>query len=286
MVGVFNSIGSDVPKNAGSFRRIDVHLRENCITGIPLHPTSCSVATTNVADRVANAVQRAFAAIDAETGMAEVGAVIPPSTGVISGKDPATGAAYVNQLFLGFTGGAASAHADCWMTIGHVGNGGGCYQDSIELDELYHPILVTERRLLTDTEGAGKYTGAPSLRVEFGPLAGSFEIGYVSDGAINGPKGAAGGHAGGNAAQLRRQSDGELVELPACAQEVIRAGETIISISCGGGGFGDPSQRKPQLVAAAVRNGLISRERAASVYKVVLDERGSVDRGGTEALRR
>ena len=33
-------------------------LRENCAVGIPRHPASCSTATTNLADRVANAVQR------------------------------------------------------------------------------------------------------------------------------------------------------------------------------------------------------------------------------------
>ena len=51
LCGVFDSIGPGVPANAGSYRRIDVRLREGCIVGIPRHPTSCSVATTNLADR-------------------------------------------------------------------------------------------------------------------------------------------------------------------------------------------------------------------------------------------
>ncbi|HEY4820352.1 MAG TPA: hydantoinase B/oxoprolinase family protein, partial [Xanthobacteraceae bacterium] len=50
MVGVFNSLPQSVPANAGSFRRVEVRLRENCIVGIPHHPTSTSVATTNLAD--------------------------------------------------------------------------------------------------------------------------------------------------------------------------------------------------------------------------------------------
>jgi N-methylhydantoinase B len=45
VTGVFNSIDPGVPHNAGSFRRITVHLRENCVVGIPRFPTSCSVAT-------------------------------------------------------------------------------------------------------------------------------------------------------------------------------------------------------------------------------------------------
>jgi N-methylhydantoinase B len=85
MVGIFNSIDHTVPKNAGAFRRIDIALRENCVVGIPRHPTSTSVATTNVADRVANAVQAAIADIAEGRGMAECGAVIPPAVGVISG---------------------------------------------------------------------------------------------------------------------------------------------------------------------------------------------------------
>ena len=61
LLGVFNSIDHTVPKNAGSYRRVCVALRENCVAGIPLHPTSCSVATTNIADHVANPVQAAIA---------------------------------------------------------------------------------------------------------------------------------------------------------------------------------------------------------------------------------
>ena len=62
MVGVYNGIiDHTVPPNAGSFRRVDILLRENCCCGIPKHPYSCSVATTNLADRVSGPVQTAIA---------------------------------------------------------------------------------------------------------------------------------------------------------------------------------------------------------------------------------
>ena len=131
LIGVFNSIDHSVPKNAGAFRRVNLHLKENCVAGIPRHPTSCSVATTNVADRVAASVQRAMAQLGEGVGMAEVGAVIPPSSAVVSGRDPRTGKPFVNQLFLGCTGGAGNPHADCWLTYTHVGNGGLCFIDSV-----------------------------------------------------------------------------------------------------------------------------------------------------------
>ena len=38
MTGVFNSIDPDIPHNAGTFRRVKVKLRENCVVGIPTLP--------------------------------------------------------------------------------------------------------------------------------------------------------------------------------------------------------------------------------------------------------
>ena len=46
--------------NAGSFRRIQVLLRENCAVGVPRHPASCSMATTTIADRALAMVYGAF----------------------------------------------------------------------------------------------------------------------------------------------------------------------------------------------------------------------------------
>ncbi|RUX90082.1 hydantoinase B/oxoprolinase family protein, partial [Mesorhizobium sp. M2A.F.Ca.ET.040.01.1.1] len=52
LTAVFNGIGGDIPRNAGSFRRVDVKIREGSITGGGAHPASFSLATTNVGDRL------------------------------------------------------------------------------------------------------------------------------------------------------------------------------------------------------------------------------------------
>lgn len=285
MVGVFNSLPPDVPKNAGSFRRLDIKLRDGCVVGIPRHPTSTSVATTNVADRVANAVQCAMAEVAKGTGLAECGAIMPPCSGVVSGVHPRTGQAFINQLFLGLTGGAASAETDAWLTIGHVGNAGLIYIDSVELDELRQPLHVHARRLLPDTEGAGRRRGAQALLVEFGPAGCDVAVNYVSDGVINGPAGVRGGLGGGCASQFLVRADGGVEELPGCAQIVMRPGERVRSITTGGGGYGPPGEREPERVAHDVREGLLSRERAGNVYNVLLDPAGRVDADGTARLR-
>ena len=126
MIGVFNAIGRDVPPNAGSFRRLSVLLRENCVVGIPRFPASCSVATTNLADRVGNAVQRGLAELCDGVGLAEVGLSLPAAWAVICGTDPRhDGRPFINQLILsGVTGGSGGPDADGWLTIGGIGDAG------------------------------------------------------------------------------------------------------------------------------------------------------------------
>ena len=283
-LGVLNSIGADLPRNGGALRRIKVDLRENCIVGVPVHPTSCSLATTNIADRATAATQKAFAQIGENLGMAEVGAINPPAKGVLSGVDPRTGKRFINQLFLGSTGGPGTAQGDAWLTYSHVGNGAMAYIESIEMAELHHPILVRERALLPDSEGAGKHCGAPSLRISLEALDTSLTLVYASDGTINRAAGIRGGLAGGAAAQYLIEFDDTRKELPPASQLLMQPGQLIVSIGTGGGGYGPPAQRDPHRVAADVRAGLISKERAASVYRVAV-QGGEVDESGTLRLR-
>lgn len=283
MVGIFNSIDHTVPKNEGSFRRIKIHLRDGCIVGRPRHPTSCSVATTNIADRVANPVQAALAELADGLGQAETGALIPPSCGVVSGVHE--GHPFVNEVYLGCTGGAGTPWTDGWLTILHVGNAGMCYQDSIEIDELRHPIFVHARRLIADSEGAGRFRGALGAYSEFAPVDCEMTVAYVSDGNINPAAGVRGGLSGANSAQYRRKGDGSLEPVPACAEVLIRADETMVSISCGGGGYGHPHERAVERVLHDVREGWVSRERAASLYGVAITDGLEINPKETARLR-
>ncbi|MDP2410045.1 MAG: hydantoinase B/oxoprolinase family protein [Pseudolabrys sp.] len=285
MIGVFNSVDPSVPKNAGAFRRIAVHLKEGGVVGIPQHPISCSASTTNLADRVQNATQLALAAISEHLGMGEIGCFCPPSTSVVSGIDPRSGKAYVNQLFLGHTAGAGYASEDAWLTMLHAGNGGMCFMDSIELDEVYTPILVKTRRLIADSEGAGQYRGAPGILVEFGPVGAAMQAVFVADGNINNPKGARGGSAAAPSAQFIRQRDGTLRPLPQYCDTWIGDGETLVSVACGGGGYGSAANRDPERVCKDVQEGLVTRQRAESVYGTVLTPDLQVDIEATERLR-
>lgn len=286
MVGVFNSLGAGIPANAGSFRRICVRLRENCVAGVPRHPVSCSTATTGVADRVTNAVQRAMADFGDEFGMAECGLGIPATAAFISGKDSRRNSAtYVNMLTLGQTCGAGTPWSDGWLTIAHVGNGGQVMRDSTEIDELMYPIRIWVDRVVADSEGAGRQRGAPSGEVEWGPVDTAMEGMWSSDGNTFPALGARGGGAGAKARQFKRSRDGSLSPLDAFGGVRLEPGESVVAFSCGGGGYGSPLERKAERVAHDVAERLVSPARAASVYGVVVDASGKLDRAATAEMR-
>ncbi len=286
MIGVFDSIATEVPPNAGSFRRISVLLREGCVAGIPIHPTSCSLATTNVADRVTNAIHRAVAEQAEGFGMAEGGAVATASNAVISGRDPRAGdATFVNHLVLADTCGQASPSEDGWLVMGSAGGAGQGFCDSIEVDESLYPIRIAVRGLVADSEGAGRFRGAPSSIVEYGPADCTLTVMIGSDGELNPPLGARGGHTGAASRHTTRDAEGALTERARCGEIVLKPGETVIGISCAGGGYGPPIERDPARVKHDVDEGYVTRARAEAVYGVVLDPTGAVDSRATTALR-
>ena len=286
MVGTFNSLGLDVPTNAGSFRRLKVDLRENCVVGIPRHPTSCSVATQNVADRLTSAVQLAFANLAEGLGLAETGAVQTAAQAVVSGRDPAHGnRPFVDQLILGDTLGTGGPKADGWLAMITTGTAGMSFYDSIEVDELRHPIIVYQRRLVPDTEGPGRQRDAPSSLVELGPRLTEMDVLYQSDGTHNPPQGARGGGPGGAARNTIRRADGTIEVANGWSQVKLNPGDAVTGISCGGGGYGPPAERVPAAVAADVAAGLVSPKRAREVYKVAVDAAGHLDETATETLR-
>jgi N-methylhydantoinase B len=287
LCGIFDSIEPNVPANAGSYRRVRVLLREGCVVGIPRHPTSCSVATTNLADRLVNAVQRAFAQLGEEIGMADAaGSSLPASCGVVSGFDPRNdNAAFINVLILGAGGGPGTRVSDGWLTIACMGNAGMPFYDSIEVDELHHPILIHRRALRPDSEGAGRFRGAPGAEIEYGPMDCDVEVGFACDGVIFPAQGVRGGHPGATAMMALRRRDGTLVELPGNTQTQVASGESLLSLTAGGGGYGSPVERPAESVAHDVAERWISVDRAAEVYGVVIDASGKVDPDRTRRRR-
>ena len=286
MAGVFSSLRQQPPLNTGSYRRIDIRLRENCVVGIPRHPFSCSVATTNLAEQVSRGVALAIAQLGEGFGLAEAGKHMPPALAVISGYDPREGRGrFQNFLCLLLCNGPGAPSADGWLTTIGLGVAGLQYHDSIEVDEMKYPILVTAQYLLPDTEGKGRHIGSPSAYVEYKPVDTKIEVLFTSDGTINAPIGVRGGGNGNRAQQFKRNRHGKLEPLQICEHVIIEPDESIVSICTGAGGYGPPLERDPEKVVYDFSELLVSRKRAREVYGVIMNRQNQVDIKKTTELR-
>ncbi len=289
VTGIFNVLDADIPHNHGTIRRINVLLRENCIVGYPIHPTSCSMATSNVADRLINVTQSALSQATG-FGVAEGGASLGAGTGVIAGKDQRRGnAPFVNQLVITAMGGAASAMADGWLTMGVPVTGGLLMRDSVEIDELKYPIIIDKVVAVPDSGGAGKHRGGASTRVEYGPRFANMSVAVMADSKINPARGAQGGLAGRpHYIALRDIDTGVETEIASFGVFDVGVRQRIVGIDAGGGGFGQPWLRDPARVLDDVLEGWVTAESAAQVYGVAFsgsDQALAVDAQATAALR-
>jgi N-methylhydantoinase B len=291
MAGIFNSIDADVPRNSGSFSRIRLHIRRGSVCGGPVFPSSCSLATTNVSDRMVNLVQASFAQIGDGWGLAEGGIGMGAGCAVVSGLDPRIGGSpFVNQLFLTNSGGPASATADGWVTYGLPVAAGLMYRDSVEIDELKHPMEVQYIRLLPGTGGAGRYRGAPCMETGYIARTVRMETIWPCDGTHFPARGVRGGQDGASASHQLVRRDGSVEPLPNIVVLSIKEGEAVQGRHAAGGGYGSPLDRDPRRVLEDVLEGWETLERARDVYGVsfsgrVEDDTLRIDEAATARLR-
>ncbi|MDR6989174.1 N-methylhydantoinase B [Paenarthrobacter nitroguajacolicus] len=285
LAGILSGIPENLPSNAGTFRRVEVLLRDGCAVGVPKHPYSCSSGTTNLADRVVNIVQAAFSQIDDGYGTAEGAAGQAPAKSVISGTDERNGNPYVNQILVGGVGGPATPYVDGWPTYQRPVCGALLYHDSVEVDEQRYPILVHERTLVADSGGAGRQRGGLATRVTMEPRGESVTLTYGIEGKINPPKGVRGGHNGAEpSAWVEDLKTGERREIPVVGRYDLQSGEKVVSITPGGGGYGDPLERDVLAVLDDYRESRVTLEAAAAHYGVVITD-DAIDEAATAQTR-
>lgn len=156
-----------------------------------------------------------------------------------------------------------------------------------EIMEASYPVLFTQWALRPDSAGAGKHRGGVGAVYEIEALVDT-DVFLLGERGRFPPFGT----GGGAPAALNRftwQSD-EGDRTPPLASKVtdvhIRPGQRVRLESPGGGGWGDPFTRDPEVVARDVRLGFVSREHALADYGVALAPDGALDATGTLAARK
>jgi N-methylhydantoinase B len=292
-IGIFYNVDPEMPHNHGSASRINVLLRDGCVVGRPRHPIGTSCATSNCMERLANAVQCSFTQMGAPYGMAEGGGNFSAALGVVSGIDERHGepVPYITQFMMALSGGPGLFGYDGWLTYEASSGNGVMICDSVEVNEAMYPVLFGERRIAINTAGPGQWCGAPSVKGTYRSLDGDILLYYCGDGGTFPANGVLGGQAGSTCGSWKRHEDGNVERLPDFHQETFSASEEVVYRSCGGGGYGDPLSRDPELVRLDVERLWLGSENARDIFGVVLNAATNgvdveIDIAGTAALRR
>jgi N-methylhydantoinase B len=143
----------------------------------------------------------------------------------------------------------------------------------VEVAETRFPAIRVERSALRpEVAGAGTHRGGLGVVRDYVVLEPGVMITSVTENTRD-PlgKGVLGGEDGG-VAEIVVTSRGETAVLRERVTRFgLEAGDSVSVRSPGGGGWGPPGARDAELVAADVRDGLLTREEAESVYGLVLE---------------
>ncbi|WP_109355193.1 hydantoinase B/oxoprolinase family protein [Sphingorhabdus sp. EL138] len=153
-----------------------------------------------------------------------------------------------------------------------------------EFLERYFPLRIERYETAPDSGGAGLHRGGNGIYLTYRFLA-SGTISIHDDRWFVPPWGVNGGEPGKRARKILEKEDGSSTIIGNKVEEVaVEEGDQLHFITWGGGGWGSPLERDPELVALEIRQGLVTVD-GAREYGVVIADDGKVDTAATERLR-
>ena len=155
-----------------------------------------------------------------------------------------------------------------------------------EFLESYYPLRIEKWETVADTGGAGLHRGGNGVDVAYRFLEPG-TIAIHDDRWLDLPVGRQRRRSPARAARKWiERADGSREVLPSKCHDVpVAPGDVLHFVTWGGGGWGDPLERDPELVALEVRRGLVSAD-GARRYGVVRRRRRRARRRGDRGAAR
>lgn len=287
-IAIYAALDDDIPVNSGAFRQVDVRAPEGSVVN-PWPPAPVMFSTVVIGGNVGEAVMNAFEQFIPE----RVGNVGLNFNAVSQhGRDSRYGDDFYFFIEYGSAlpsdGGAYGKDGwGAWSAPMSEHTFANC-----ETQELQFPIVYERYEFVDHTCAPGQWRGLASFAMQrrlVGERPAQIDVSVV--GNRHPLPGFAGGAPGGTSYSVVKPRQGEEIEVRlALAGHRVEPGDAIFSLKGGGGGWGDPLERDPELVLEDHLDGWTSRDAVRADYGVVLETGPGgelrVDRSGTERLRR
>jgi N-methylhydantoinase B len=269
----------DVPNNEGCARPIKLTAPEGTVVNCRF--PAAVAARMGVGHFMTEVIYRALSEVVPQKVIAASGGT-PAAMNVFYGRRN-DGRAWHSVIIRGGGMGAGAANDGNYVYI-FPANGANT---PVEIFESDTPLIIEKRELLADSGGPGRMKGgigkrelfripddqyAPTPPVNLGIQAGRFV--HPADGLF-------GGKTGSKAQFLVNGKPGNPYGLTQ-----LKPGDVVTIDAAGGGGFGDPLEREPEMVQTDVIEGYVSAKQAKSEYGVVVKPKTSeIDWEQTKKIR-
>ncbi|MDP6550305.1 MAG: hydantoinase B/oxoprolinase family protein [Dehalococcoidia bacterium] len=250
-----------LPANTGFYRTVRVSAPKGTIVNCA--PPAPCLFRSDTAQRVVEVVLGALAQAAPER-------VVAASNGAVSGvyflgyREDGSYYAYIETLGGGMGASTYGDGADGVQV--HTTNTSNLPVEALELE---YPMMVEQYELASDSGGPGRRRGGLGIVRQYRVLTDDIRVRTKGDRNLIAPWGLQGGLSGGRCRVARNPGTPEEQELtPKEYDLLLKAGEIICFVTPGAGGYGAPSERALADTLRDVREGKLSPQVAADVYKL------------------
>ncbi|MFC0406686.1 hydantoinase B/oxoprolinase family protein [Roseomonas elaeocarpi] len=281
VVNWIQTVEPTIPMTGGMIRPIRTHAPRGTFMNatFPAAMGNRWVAVMRVYDAILGCLNQAVPGGLAAAGSGQAGIIS------VASLDPRTGRQHVSVVepFIGGSGGRVRADG-----VDGIDQPVAFLRSApVEVVEVETPLVMRHFAFEPGSAAAGRHRGGHAMRIELENRA------WAATVTVRGldrfrfqPWGAAGGASGHSASAVLNPGRPGERDLGKIDVLDMGRGDVLRMITPAGGGFGDPLDRLPALVAADVRDGLLSHAQAEERYGVVLLPDGEVASEATEMLRR
>ncbi|MGQ9602191.1 MAG: hydantoinase B/oxoprolinase family protein [Candidatus Bipolaricaulia bacterium] len=272
----------DLPNNEGFFRPLRIIIPEGSLLK-PRFPAATAMwpaPTTTIPDLILKALAPAI------PDRVRAGHFGDSMADFIYGVDPRNGRYYVcAEPDGGGYGGKPFEDGESALFSMDLGD---TYNVPAEVAEVRYPWRVERFELIQDSGGPGKFRGGLGVRRDYRIIGHRAGLTVTTDRVkYTPPWGLFGGKDGKPNITVVFRKDGQEERWRKVSNLPLEPDEVVSFQTGGGGGYGSPLERDPQLVLEDVRNGYVSLAKAKEDYGVVIaGNELKVDLKATEALRR